>query len=114
MILGLDGPALSQRERALGLHVRDLSRAPRMARTVAARKRWRGSVASVEVVEDQEARCLTSDMCHSAIPRVSGVPVVLSRDKYNNSRSKGSAYSGLLRLVRIFLALCHLSKRPSR
>jgi len=47
-----------------------------MARTVAARKRWRGYVASVEVVEDQEAGCLMNDMCHSAIPRVSGVRVV--------------------------------------
>lgn len=28
VILGLDGPALGQRERALGLHVRSLSRAP--------------------------------------------------------------------------------------
>jgi len=28
VILGLDGPALSQRERALGLHVRGLSKAP--------------------------------------------------------------------------------------
>ena len=29
-----------------------------MARTVAAKKRWRGYVASVEVVEDQEAEVL--------------------------------------------------------